>query len=103
MEVQQTNREQLLNEVKQIVLPAFRAFDAQIYLFGSWARGEERAASDIDIAVKSQNSIPATIFAQTRERLEESLIPCRIDLVNLYESSESFKAEVLKEGILWTE
>lgn len=99
--VHQIDREQILNEVKQTIMPAFVGLNVRIYLFGSWARKEERTSSDIDVAIESDEEIPYFLFVQTRDALEESLIPYHVDLVYLQEASESLKDEVRREGILW--
>ena len=44
-------REQTLERVKDIVLGEIADANVKVYLFGSWARGEERRSSGIDIAL----------------------------------------------------
>ena len=73
--------------------------DVRVYLFGSWARGEERITSDIDLAIEGEDV--SEIAMQVRETLEESDIPYRVDVVNLVEASPELLANVRKEGILW--
>ncbi|CCQ93685.1 conserved hypothetical protein [[Clostridium] ultunense Esp] len=36
-----------------------------------------------------------------RERIEESPIPYRVDLVDLSKAEDSFREKVMKEGISW--
>ena len=52
------------------------------WLFGSYARGEEREDSDIDLLVKFDRSIPIGLFAYLRihRELEEKL-GRKVDLV----------------------
>ena len=96
-------RKELLDQVKQVILPRFNQMHARIYLFGSWARNQERLSSDIDVAVESNEPIPRAIFVEVREALEESRIPYQVDLVNLGEASDALKEEVRREGILWSD
>lgn len=39
----------LIQRVKAIVLQHFSTQNVRIYLFGSWARGEQKRSSDIEI------------------------------------------------------
>ena len=45
------SRDQILELVKQTVLRALADKPAAVYLFGSFARGEEKPTSDIDVAI----------------------------------------------------
>jgi hypothetical protein len=46
--------------------------------------------------------LPAGLLSNIREALEESHIPYRVDLLDLTEADEGFRAAVLREGIPWT-
>lgn len=63
-----------IQRVKTIVLHHFSTQDVRIYLFGSWARREQKRSSDIDIAVEGKSDISYEITL-LREKLEESTIP----------------------------
>ncbi len=39
-----------------------------VYLFGSWARGEATRVSDIDLAIESETPLPPGTLARLRER-----------------------------------
>ncbi|EAX48946.1 DNA polymerase, beta domain protein region [Thermosinus carboxydivorans Nor1] len=96
-------REQILAMVKKIVTDCFAGQPVRIYLFGSWARGEERRSSDIDIAVEHDGRVARSVFASARERLDEAPVPYRVDLVDLAASAPELAAKVREEGILWRE
>lgn len=89
-----------LQKAKKIVLEAFTHQDVQIYLFGSWARYEQKRSSDIDIAIEGKTDISASV-RKVREQLEESTIPFRFDVVDMAFASENLKQRIRKEGILW--
>ena len=74
---------------------------ARVYLFGSWARGEVRRSSDIDVAILPRRRLPEDLLPRLREALEESHVPYKVDLVNLGEAGASLKKRVLNEGIRW--
>ena len=92
-------REEVLQQVRAVVASVAEQANVQVYLFGSWARGEERVTSDIDLAIEGEDA--SEMAMQVREALEESNIPYRVDVVNLVEASPELLANVRKEGILW--
>lgn len=95
------NRERTLATLKNIVLQSLQGIPVNVYLFGSWARHEEKRTSDIDIAIQSDEKIPITKMVDLRERIEESTLPYQVDLVNLANASHDLVKKVEKEGILW--
>lgn len=92
-----------LDEVRRIVLEVIGSENATIYLFGSWARGDAMRASDIDIAIEPLADLPRGAFARLRERLEESHVPYRVDVVDLRKTDPEFRRRVLAEGIPWND
>jgi predicted nucleotidyltransferase len=91
-----------LAEVRCIVRELLAGQEVAVYLFGSWARGEATPCSDIDLAVESRTPLPPGLLAQLRERLEESRVPYRIEVVDLREAGPAFRQRVLEEGIAWS-
>lgn len=77
--------------------------DCKLYLFGSFARGEERISSDLDIAIDTGEPLPMFRMTDIRSQLEDSNIPFRVDVVDLNQVSESLREQILKDGIQWTE
>ena len=70
-----------------------------VYLFGSRARGDESVYSDIDIAIESNRSLLSEL-SQVRFEIEESLIPYKVDLVEL--SKAPYLRDIIeKEGVRW--
>ena len=71
----------------------------KIVLFGSRARGDFRAVSDIDIALFSREWSSRDVNL-AKHKLEDSIkIPLTIDLVNYYLIEKvSLKQRILKEG-----
>ena len=52
------------------------------WLFGSYARGEETADSDVDLLVLFDHSTPIGLFAYSRMQRElEEHLGCKVDLV----------------------
>ncbi len=90
-------------EVQQILREVLGSQEVVVYLFGSWARGEATSVSDIDIALDSANPLPPGILARLRERLEESHVPYRVDVVDLTGADPAFRQRIIDEGVRWSD
>jgi len=91
-----------LAETKRIVLAVVGDTPLAVYLFGSRVRGCPRRFSDIDVALDNHGrSVPAALKSELNERLEDSTIPYRVDLVDLAELPAAAVARVRAEGIAW--
>ena len=87
-----------IQDLKYFLLKTFP--EEHIYLFGSRARGDASAYSDIDIAIEGSSNTLSKRLTQVRFTLEESLIPYKVDLVDL--SKAPYLRGVIKsEGIQW--
>ena len=95
--------EQFISELKQLVLEHLDGIAVKVYLYGSRAKGNARSTSDIDIALLPKTSLPTGCMSRLNEKIERSHIPYHVDIVNLNNTSESFKQAVSKEGKLWKE
>lgn len=89
-------------EVKQLLCEVLGSQQVAVYLFGSWARGEATSVSDIDIALDSEAPIPPGMLARLRERLEDSHVPYRVDVVDLTRADPAFRQRVRDEGVRWS-
>ena len=88
-------------EVRRIVRAGLGSHPAQVYLFGSWAKGCASRTSDIDVGVLPLEPLPEGLLSEIREALEESLVIYPVDLVDLSETSPQFRERVLREGVAW--
>ncbi|WP_407272367.1 nucleotidyltransferase family protein [Radiobacillus sp. PE A8.2] len=96
-------REYILNELKQIVNDTLIEDGIKVYLFGSWARNEEKHSSDIDIAIEAKQSVSPTNWTELIDKVEESTIPYKVDIVDLNGASNELVKKVKTEGILWSD
>ena len=88
---------------------AFRGRDdgiAAVYLFGSVARGESRAGSDLDVAVLLESAPERGTFDSLRLDLRadlESELGREVDLVVLNHAPPDLSHRVLRDAVLVTE
>ncbi|MEI6287579.1 MAG: nucleotidyltransferase domain-containing protein [Bacillota bacterium] len=94
------NSKSELGKIRAIIGDCLRETNARVYLFGSWARGEARSGSDVDIAVDIAPDHAAKV-GQLRECLEDSNVIYNCDIVNLSDSGSAVRTNVLKEGVEW--
>ncbi len=66
-----------------MVLVALGDHEAEVWLFGSCARGEPRQHSDIDIAILPRDELRVGFFGELQADIEESKIPYDVDVVDL--------------------
>jgi len=70
----------------------------QVWWFGSWPEGRARPRSDIDIAILPPPDVSAERVAAFRAAVDELPTLYRVDLVDLREVSEEFRARILRRG-----
>jgi predicted nucleotidyltransferase len=94
-------REWALGELRRMVLDALGEHEAEVWLFGSCARGEVLQHSDIDIAILPRDELPSGFFSDLAESIEESSIPYDVDVVDLRRAAPTLVEEVRREGVKW--
>jgi len=73
----------------------------RVYLFGSHAKGNAHKFSDIDIALSSDQPLPAHFITHLKEKIEDSTIPYTVDIIDLADVDETFRKKILAEAIEW--
>jgi len=94
-------RRQSIEELRRMVLAALGGHDAEVWLFGSCARGEALQHSDIDIAILPRDELPSGFFSNLADSAEESSIPYDVDIVDLRRAAPTLVDEVRREGVKW--
>jgi hypothetical protein len=94
-------REKAIEELRRMVLDALGEHNAEVWLFGSCARGEALQHSDIDIAILPRDELPLGFFGVLQADIEESTIPYDVDLVDLRHADVALVDEVRREGVKW--
>ena len=92
-----------LKEVRNIVLQYLKPWRVKVFLFGSQARGCATELSDIDLALLPEETVPVDWLSGLRDRLDDSLILCDVDLVDLTQASAKLKEKIEAEGIPWND
>ncbi|MBI2094700.1 MAG: nucleotidyltransferase domain-containing protein [Candidatus Omnitrophica bacterium] len=78
-----------LDTVRRILARGVPEYD--VYAFGSRVAGKARKASDLDLAVMTDEPLPALRVADLREAFSESDLPFKVDLVDWAGAKEDFK------------
>lgn len=78
---------------------------AQVYVFGSRARGQHHPFSDIDVLYIESKDFPVSDaeLASIKETLEESNLTIKVDLVNDQHLAPSFRPSVERDRVLVNE
>jgi len=86
-----------ISTIQQKTIPLFKQYKVkQASLFGSTARGEENAESDIDILVEMAENSRLFDFLALQTDLEESLAK-KVDLVEYNEIRPQLKSYILSD------
>ena len=89
-----------LIRLKRLILDFLKDYDVKVLLFGSRARSDSRDTSDVDIGLLPGADFKLHLISLLREAIEESTIPYKVDVINLNETSQDFREEVMKEGVV---
>lgn len=90
-----------IDELRDAVVDFLGNDNVRIFLFGSRARGDNAVASDVDIGVIPGEGFRKEKLALLRELIENLNVPYKVELVDFSEVSEQFRAEALKDTVLW--
>lgn len=82
-------KDKYIDIIKSIITKYLSEYD--LYLFGSRAKGTAREYSDIDLAISSKE-LNSLIKSQIEIDFENSLIPWKIDVVDLNNIDDNFKS-----------
>lgn len=67
----------------------------QVFMFGSRVNGKTTKYSDYDIGILGKNRLPSETKFLIEESLEESNIPCKVDIVDFFLVSPDFRKVAL--------
>ncbi len=91
-----------LKILKRIVLGATKDKNCKVFLFGSRARGDFVRSSDADIGIEGLDDKEfLKVKRYIEEKIEESIVPFDVDIINFNKVSKKFRSEAIKEGVKW--
>lgn len=93
--------ESALDRVRKEVLSATKGHSVDVWLYGSWARGDAGRTSDIDVAIDPHGPFSRVQVSRIRDRLHELPVAYQVDLVDLRDAGEEFRRKVQNGGIRW--
>lgn len=70
----------------------------KVVLFGSWAEGNARLGSDIDIGILGTTPLPHRVLVEIRQRMDDLPSLRKVDVVDLSRASNRFRTRVLKHA-----
>lgn len=95
-----TAKKYTVEEIKMIVEPIARKYGVEhIYLFGSYARGEATANSDVDLRVDKGTLKGMFALCGLYTEIEKAL-RMKVDILTTGSLEEDFLQEIEKEEIL---
>ncbi len=100
MKSKSTVYESSLELLKDMARDVFKGENVAVILFGSRGRGEHLETSDIDVGILSKGEVNKSKITLFREKIENSNIPYKVDVVDLSRASKEFTQVVLKEGVI---
>lgn len=95
-------RQELINQSEayiRLMLKEHIPSQVRIYLYGSRAQGDHRWNSDYDLWIDAD--ISRKVIAEMSDRLEESFVPFRVDIVTTPQLKGRFAELVKQEAMPW--
>ena len=96
-----TEHENSLIKLKRLVVEYLTDEKVQVFLFGSRTRDDNANYSDVDIGYIPYGEFDREKIVNLNEKIENSTIPYKVEIVNLAEVSEDFKRAALKDAVIW--
>ncbi len=96
-----SDHENSLIKLKRLVVGYLEDEKVQVFLFGSRARKDNANHSDVDIGYIPYGEFDRKKIVNLNERIENSTIPYKVEIVNFNEVSEDFKRAALKDAVIW--
>lgn len=89
-----------INEIKNKTIPIARAYGIEkMGLFGSYARGEAKEDSDVDLYIERGRLKSLLQYFAFIDELE-NVLDCHVDVVTTGIEDKQFLSAIMKEGVL---
>jgi predicted nucleotidyltransferase len=91
---------EILTDILRTILPA----NAEVYVFGSRARGTDKRAADLDLAIDAATPLDKSSMYRLADSFEECDLPYRVDVVDLNNTSATFRGTFERDmKLFWPE
>lgn len=86
-------------QLEEALFTPLRKAGAEIWIFGSRARGDQKKFSDIDILfeLSKGNVLPSGLLSKIKEDLEQGNLPYKVDIVERQNIADSYREKIEKE------
>lgn len=86
--------------VQDLLIQPLKKAGAEVWVFGSRARGDQQVFSDLDIlySVPDGTLSPSLLF-QLQDALVNSHLPIKVDIVAELDLAESYRDSVMKDRV----
>ncbi len=92
VQIQEHHLKMIQNILKNSLFPG-----SKVWVFGSRARGTARRASDLDLAIDANRALDKKENAELFHAFEESDLPYKVDVVDLYVVNDNLKKIIDQE------
>ena len=93
----------LTNDEQNTVISLLKTYATDqpytVDVFGSRAMGTAKKYSDVDIALKGRHAVPMQTLASLNESLENSNLPCTVDVVDYQCASLQLQSQIDQHGL----
>ncbi len=90
---------QVVAEILRMHLPP----EAQVWVFGSRARGTDKRAADLDLAIDAGRRLTPDEMLTLELAFEESVLPYRVDVVDRQNIEGIFRENLLQDAVIFTQ
>lgn len=87
------------NILNEVMISPLKKAGANVWIFGSRARGDHKKFSDVDLLYEfpAQAHPPSGLVFSVKADLDESRFPFLVDLVAAQDLAESYKDQILRD------
>lgn len=92
------NDTKYIGMLKELILEEIDRESVAVFLFGSRAAPNQASGSsraDVDIGLLAESEIPMRLIHRLRNRIDDSIVPLEVDLVDFTRVDVEFKDRVL--------
>lgn len=86
--------------INTTLIQPLKDYGVRVWIFGSRAKGTQKKFSDLDVLYElGPHVLPKNMLSDIVEKLEESTLPIKIDIVEIANLAESYRSDVMKTRV----